>query len=532
MSAAPPALTFDTTDAQACVSLIARLPLTNVREAHQTLLQLLTVLSHRPPPAAAYLGVLEAARAPLAFLQDELARRYAARPLPPTPAEAETFRHVLALWQSMARAYAQVAQLGADDAVVQSRIALICQRCVLYAGQAVLEYFRARREPAPGTWIDLHGYYATAEEWGIDKTQVSEPLDELRKTMSAADAYAAVLLVDLANPYSRSAHELTWITRWSRRFALFAAIRPLGEAIEGRAFGIDLMADASTRPLDRLAAGENTRHFDTRGLIAPLQELLVRLKEGVVTPAALGLGEDCPASMASRLLLQLYRPWCLNAAPRRFQRRSASGSAQVCFGFEAGHYYVSGEEFHQPEHVRLYSRNEMERIWTFRDQLDPTQLNLRANQVRISFPLEYWTVLDQSVSGFRLQRGEAGARIENGQLLCLKPPDGEQFLLSQVSWSLMQGDELLAGLHVLSGMPQGVAVRPTGLKVSHSEPYVRAFLLPAVPALKEPASLVLARGVFQPERVIELFADKPILLRLSELLGQGADFERVSFARQ
>jgi hypothetical protein len=526
--AAVQALPIDTADPRACAALIAGLPLTNAREAHQTLLLLLNGLAHRPP--AAYLDVLEMVRAPLAFLQDELAQRYAARPLPPTPAEGEAFGQVLALWQAMARAYAQVALLAGNDPAIQARLALICQRCVHYAGKTILEFFRARREPSPGAWIDLHGYFATAEEWGIDKTAVPEPLNEVRKHQSAAEAYATVLLVDLAGPYSRGSHEFAWICRWARRFAPLTAISRLGERIEVRAFGIDLIRDESARPLEQLTGSDTVRHFDTRHLAPKLRKLLARLKEGT-KPGALGLGDDCPASTASRLLLQLYKPWCLNAIPRRFQRRGASGCAEACLGFEAIHYHVTGDEFNQPEHVRMYSRGDMERIWTFRDQIDPTRLSVRTAQIRLGYPLERWEVDNQSVSGFRLRRGEAGARIGHGQLIGLKPPDGAQFLLAQVSWNLMAKNELLIGVHVLPGVPQGIAVRPTGIQVSHSERYVRAFLLPAVPALKEAASLVLPRGWFQPERIVEAFTDRPARLRLNELLVLGADFERATFTR-
>jgi hypothetical protein len=140
-------------------------------------------------------------------------------------------------------------------------------------------------------------------------------------------------------------------------------------------------------------------------------------------------------------------------------------------------------------------------------------------------------VADQSVLGFRLRRGEAGARIAHGQLFCLKPPDGEHVLLSQVSWNLMRKDELHIGIHVLPGVPQGIAVRSTGANVSPSEHYVRAFFLPAVPALKEEPTLVLSRGWFQPERIVEVFTDRPARVRLNGLLNQGPDFERVTFTR-
>jgi hypothetical protein len=521
---------IDTSDARACTALIAGLPLTNARESHKILSALLHGLMHRPPGPADFLDVLETARMPVSFLQDEAAQRYANKPLPPLPAEQEVFQQVLSLWQAMARAYAHVAQLGAGDAGIQDSLALICQRCVHYAGQAVLEHFRARREPAAGAWIDLHGYYATAEEWGIDQTAVSEPLNEANKSQRAAEAYAAVLLVDLASPYSRSAHELAWIARLARYFAPLTAVRPLAEPVEARAFGIDLMHDASSRPLERLPRTDSVRYFDTRRLTPKIQETLARLKAGE-PPDALGLGDDCPAATASRLLLLLYKPWCLYATPRRYQRRGASGIAEACFGFEAIHFHLSGGEFKQPEHVRMYSRSDMERIWTFRDQIDPSQLSVRTSRVQIDYPLERWSVADQSVSGFRLARGEAGARIEHGQLFCLKPPDGEHFLLALVSWNLMLKDELLVGIHVLPGVPQGIALRPTGASISPSARYVRAFLLSAVPALKEEASLVMPRGWFQPDRIVEVFAGKQIKLHLGELLTQGADFERATFVR-
>ncbi len=523
----------DTSDARACHDFLAALPLTNTREAHQHLGDFLAGMARRPPPAADYLGVLEATRAPLGFVQNEAAQRYADKPLPPTESEEQVFRQVLALWRAMARGYAHVAQIGGTDATVQQSLALICQRCVHYAGRVILEYFRARREAAPGVWIDLHGYYDTAEEWGIATIAVPEPLSETSKSQSSSEAYAAILLVDLANPYSHGTHEFVWITRWANRFAPYTTLARLSDETQlatAHAFGVDLMQDHGVRPLEVLKRRESVRYFDTSRLMQEMRHILAQLKQ-YVAPAALGLGEDCSTLAAGRLLMQLYRPWCLHAMPRRFQRREASGVAKVCLGFEAIHYYISDEEFIQPEHVRLYSRGEMERISTFRDHLDPTHHKTRAAQ--IGYPLENWDVANQSVSGFRLQRGAAGARIEHGQLFCVKPPDGDHFLLARVSWYLMldANGGLLIGVQVLPGLPQGVAVRPTGAAVSPSQHYSRAFLLPAIPALKEPDTLVIPRGWFHPASIIEVYTDRQIRVKLTDLLSHGPDFERVSYTR-
>ena len=45
----------------------------------------------------------------------------------------------------------------------------------------------------------------------------------------------------------------------------------------------------------------------------------------------------------------------------------------------------------------------------------------------------------------------------------IKPSDGSQYLLGQVSWLMYEPDgTLMAGIHLLAGLPSTVAVRPTG----------------------------------------------------------------------
>ena len=59
---------------------------------------------------------------------------------------------------------------------------------------------------------------------------------------------------------------------------------------------------------------------------------------------------------------------------------------------------------------------------------------------------------------------------------------------------------------------------------------MRAFLLPAVPALDAEQSLVIPPGWFSFGRLIELHTDGRRRVRLRQLLDDGPDFERVSFA--
>jgi hypothetical protein len=58
---------------------------------------------------------------------------------------------------------------------------------------------------------------------------------------------------------------------------------------------------------------------------------------------------------------------------------------------------------------------------------------------------------------------------------------------------------------------------------------VQAVSLTAVKALNSPPSLVLPVGWYKPNRIIEVFVDSSIRVRLSELVERGSDFERVAY---
>jgi hypothetical protein len=520
----------DSRDTRSCLAFIAALPLDDAARAQRMMIEFLAVQLLEPPSPQDCLQILELVRAPLADVQNQLSRLYASRPLPPSATEDEAFRCAVSAWQAMEKCYAQVARRGGEVPAVQARLALICQRCIQYAGLVLLEHYRARRVVASGLWRELHGYFATAEEWGLAADSVVEPVGDPPRTTTCAATYASFLLADLANPYGRSARELAWILSWVRRFGGKTGLAPSAATAAGRRVGVDLMGDQGLQPIDKLGDSPATRVFDTTPLAAELQRLLEGLKGGD-SPLSLGLGDNCPATEAARLLVFLYRPWCLGAIPRRFERVGTSGELPACFGFAAIHFQISGAEFVQPEHVRVFSRAEMDTLWTFRDQLDPDRpLYQRISQ--LGYQTEPWDIVDASVNGYGLYRllHDTGSHLEHGQLCAVRRGNGPTFLLGRVSWLMRRSDgSLRAGMHLFGGRPEAVCLRPMGPKVAAHEQYTRAFLLPAVAGLREPESVIVPKGWFCAERSVELFTDRQVPVRMLELLESGSDFERISY---
>lgn len=518
-------------DLQTGLAFLARLPLASPTRSESLLSQFFESLLASPPPALTYLNLLEQARVPLCFVEGAESKLFANKPLPLGEVEEQTFQRNIAMWRTVTRAYNHCAQLDTDtdDAEHRLRVALTLHRCIHYTGMIIVEHFRARRELPSGIWFDLHGYYATAEEWGVGTLAVADPLDPLGRATHCAAAFAAVLLLDLAGPFSMSLKDQEIVHRWASQWAPLVTVHTVepGEALPP--FVVDLMQDSGLKSVSEVLNTAQVRRIDTSRLAMLMAQVRQQLQQKVA-PAQIGLGDDCSASTSKRLLDHLGRPWTQVRSARKFRRHSTSGIAHVGSGFEEMHFLVSGAEFSQPSSMQMYSRADFDTLFVFRQQDDPTAKLQFQQSARLPKPDE-WEVVDQSATGFRIVRSVVGHKVVHGQLLAVSPPDGTRYFFAQITW-LMQdrAGGLVAGIASLPGSPQGVAVRRLSAHTGKIELYTQAFMLPAVDAMRTPESLVLPTGWFQPSRVIEIHTGEPLRVRLEFLIQEGPDFERATFA--
>jgi hypothetical protein len=516
-----------------CLELLRQLPLTDVDKSQAQLALMVATLLQHPPAANQHLEVLEAARGAIAFVQGELGSRYAAHPLPPDSVENETLKRVLMLWQDMAQSYALVLKRDAEYKTLGDQHVLLAQRKVHYRGQCLIEYFRAHRAVPPGLWTEMHAAFVDAERLGAPRVRVADPLNDVWKAQSCSEAYITVLLADLANPFGRSQREFNWVCRWAQRFAPYCALEALKDDDKPAKYGLDVVRDHGLRPLGILKQSPSLRRFDGSRLAGQIQAVLTQFKQGV-SPSSLGLGEDCPTDAAKRLLLSLYRPWGLASAGRRFPRRGARGVAELACSWPAAAFYVQGKPFEPPSSGHRDSGLSTDlKFMTFgavAEDAQWTDERRRQTAVERGYFCQTWQVADQSVGGFRIVREPRGERVQHHQLVAIRPPDGTEFLLGCTSWLMYREDgQLEAGIHMLPGIPEVVAIRPTGVGAGQM-PFQLAFLLPAVPALKTSASLVISGGAFQAARVLELRSAQTMRVRMEELVSRGSNYDQVSIS--
>jgi hypothetical protein len=513
------------------LEVLAELPLANPAIAEQKLADFLDGLLASPPVAATLMALLEQARFPLSFVAEELAKRYQRQPLPLSVEEETALQRVIAGWERMEKGYALCARLQQpepDNPQFTTLIATIVHRCLYYSGMTIFEHFRARREVPAGLWQDLHGYYATAEEWQVTNTPVNDALENDLQATHCSAAYLAVQLIEIAGPYGCSIRDLNLIRRWASMWAPLVSVHPLDNDYEIPPYVIELLKDLPLHPSGAAEnIGDDARRLDMSRLGLQISHMVSQLHQRL-TPSQLGLGEDTSGHVI-RLLERLSRPWTQSASPRRFRRFASQDSARVAMSLPAIHFFVGGREFIQPDSTEAYSRKEFEALYTFRDRVgpgEPLAINPKAN-----YETEDWAVINHSANGFRLSRGCAGTRIAHGQLVAVCPHDGERFLLGHAIW-LMEEEEksVVVGISVLPGIPTAGAARVQAGEGGQHERFVRGFMLTAVPAINEEGSLVLPSGTYQPSRILEIQGEGgSMLVRMKTMRIRGTDFDRVTY---
>lgn len=524
-------------DVRSCEEWLARATLADSRHACSAFLSLLDELEDAPPRHAAYLQILERLRDPILTAQEENTKKFAAKPLPLGHAESLAFSQACDLWIVLLRAYRRLlrAALKGSRPELAASVALLCERAIEYTGELIGVHFLARREIGEDLWHWLHDAYALAEQRGVADAAVAKPKSRTPSPSNCTAAYVRVLMLELAHPYGLKERELTWVRRWTRRWADKARVGPESRSASGRGYRIDL--SGATGPhwhdghdghdgQDRHEPGatsEAVRHLDFAEVAHSIKWRLKKLDEGAL-PAELGLGRDCVQPAAGELLGALLASWTRPPKSRQFPRHAAHMATELANGMAQIHAALGGEAVVEDIRHWDYTRRDADQIHIFQHAV-----GFEARRGHAVSTVEQWNTLDESASGFRLHRSGPGARLAHRQLVALRPQGAQQFILGELRWLVQSPDQTLTvGARALVGLAQPVSVRPPSEDPAKPSPFSHALVLPVARDL--PASIVLPGGWHQPGRTLDLRAEGPVLhIRLTELLTRGYDFDHARF---
>ena len=521
-------------DSKSCRQWLQGLPLTNVAAAHAEVLVQIELLNQSPISGVERLKIMEALREPVLYLQAETAKKYAGKPLPFDNSEISLWKKSLALWQALAQGYQICLQnLLDNERELESFHGFICHRIVRTLAQQMLEYHFAYQPVAEKLWRDLHQAYASAEQKGVARQAVKDPLNRMMDLSSTEAAYVSALLISLADPYHMTARQLGLLDRWLSKWASRVSITreqpaPLHAELKLATVTVDLALAQGAGMLKEQDLSNSSRYLDTNQLAVTLLKRIRHLRKGG-SPSELDISDECVQPACEAFLSMLYQQWCEPLPIRSYDRRAGAAKAQVAFTVPAIHFFANGEKvMKQPGETDNLSWSEIQDIQVFGHVSNHTA-KLQASQR--GYASEVWQIADESALGFRLTAdGMHAARIHQNQLVAVRAPDARSFALGEVRWLRHRQDGMLEmGVKTFPGIPIAIGVRPPVLISSLPGKYQPAFLLPEIPALRTAASLILPVGWFNKDRPLEILFEDRLTVRLTELLEKGADFERVAF---
>lgn len=516
-------------DASACRKWLKTLPLTNVQALQGAFQQQLELLGHFPLPALERLKILEQLRETVAFLANELGKKYRNKPMPLSPLEQVAWNNEQVLWLNFGKLYLQCLQAAQKgDAEVTPFTALVTQRGMSCITAQMLGFGHAYRAAPAALWRQMHHLYRQVEERGVAAKRIKDALNHEDGTNSCEATYAKSLLLGLADPQQLTSRQILQIDRWLDRWSARATLgRDQPPTPSLPLLSVDLEGEGGAVIFSGQAMSER-RFVDTERLALSLRKRIKFLKSGG-NPAEVGLGDECVQPACEVLLSALYQRWCEIPPARTSPRESAGSSVQLCFAFPAIYFFLGdASPFKQPGETLDVAPEIMEDMRMFGRVTQRTEKLLFA---RLGFTLENWDSLDQSTGGFRLSRSGAGERISQNQLIALRTSESTPFKLAVVRWLMVDNDagSLSIGTRVLPGLPTPLAARQVTLNQADMGPFVPAFQLSEPSEQAESTSLILPIGWFQPGKLVQIYTSMTETVKLVSLLEKGANFERVAF---
>ncbi|MBN8476009.1 hypothetical protein [Sulfuritalea sp.] len=532
-------------DPKGCQDWLSTVPIANAVAAQSSILRQLSLLHRFTLPAAERFALLETLRGPLGNVQEDASKKFAGKPLPLAPHEQAAVDITLNIWYELALGYLRCFDDFCGGMSSPAGLSVLHTQCVANPEQATraavlvervlatfadwqIDLYRAGQSPAGGYWQQLNQTFAAGEALGVAARAIPDPVRHGKANTSALAAFSECCLLSTANIYELPARHLAWVARWARRWGVkLTLLTAPPEDIRNRAVPLWVDLGSDRAPGYTPESADGGRWLETTELRKSIVARIALLEQGR-SPADLQLGDDVTQPAATLLLQRALQRWCKGGVARRQERHPAIADCRVVPGLESVHFELSGRQaFRAPTRSVSTLRREREEFETFGAH------SQRANgtATKDESHIENWRVLDQSTAGLRITRLlKEGARVGAGQMVAVKTADGQYFVLGNVRWALREGDSaLVAGIQLFPGEARSATVR-----VVHADGtrdgWRPGFLLPAIPAIHESASVIVPAGTFMLDRSIEILVDQEQqTLKLFRVLDRSIEFERCNY---
>jgi len=533
------------TDPKYAQAWLASLPLADSAETAREIYQALYTLNRQELDAARRFELMELYNSPVASVTAALESYFTRAALPLTPKKRQLAEFIRQLHMEMAYGYKGCLQDLEKQRRRWGRKTLRAQallRALHYLGEVLLYSYQVYMPYPPEVWRELHAIYKYAAEHELAQEVLDTPAPVAAKT-TLNQEYLRILLLGLSNPYQLPQNECRQVQRFLRQWVGKAVLRDNLEAAPTAGyFLVDPATDAPPVPYTRAIAlqpGQRLRVLDALELLGSIQFFIQRLQKGD-SARTLSLGFECLDSVCLDMLQRMMRAW--GQSPRRqYSRIRRSGPAFMCSGIPALHFFASGQKAfvspttarketsddrivlpaHIEEDIAREAKTDEDFIALDQPVVGPMPRR-EPREVSVTFGeafrVDRWQIKDAAPKGLQLVRyGSSHTYVRVGDAVGIQQLDEiGRWSAGVVRWMKSpEANSLEMGVELLASGVKPVAIAP--VRGSGASDYQPALLLPAIEALKRPATLLLPRGVHAPGNSL-LLAEETEAIRTVRLL--------------
>lgn len=367
-------------------------------------------------------------------------------------------READALQQSLSSAYLSVfsdhEMLDDDGALDMDKIALAMHRAMYHLVQMQMWYYQLYSPLPDRMWFNIHLVFREALAYQLENFPVQLTTASGSAKMTLEEQYKRALLLGTANTSCMQPDEIIALYCLLEQWSQSAVLRKNGNRAD--LYSVYVYSDQGpvyqSLKTPRPRATETWRTLDTTNLVNYLRKTHERLESNKQEYLAIHFHK-----ISSRNILRLVHTW--SAMPSRKEpREESSSSVEVSF-----HLFTA-------------------------DDAISSAFVLTTNFSQS----EQWQTLNTSATGFCLTRkGSVLFALQSGQLVKVKgsATDGQEtWYLGVVRWlkhlNQEYDPEIVMGVQLLSPKFEEVEIYHDGCADS-------AWLLPEIPAIRQPPSLVL-----------------------------------------
>ncbi len=532
---------------------LASLPLADSAATSRRLYKQIFDLNRIELDAKERLELMELYSRPVATTSKALQSSFAHLSLPLAPKAHQLAEFLRQLHNEMAYGYKAVLRdlLSARGKWGRkAAVELAVERAMHQLGEVLLRSYQVYMPYPAGTWREIHALYQLAEEEGFLTEPLSASREDAGETVTVRDTFLRIVLLALCGPYQLPQNECLRVNDFLFNWADKASVKSeLGVTDPVGHFLIDLSADSPAMliPKDvKLKAAPYLRMLSTIGLARTVHELLNQLKNGE-TADQLNIGSDCVDSGCVDMLRRMVRFWGM--AARRQYSRSTKRASQIslCVGLKAVHFFSGGQKPFVPPSVATQAGDAwqgMAVVDSGRELFVDLDGDMAAAEAATPdalaangemFRTDRWRIRDESAGGLSLMHIGRGSQVRVGDLLGIQGPDTDVWRVGVARWLKSPATgQLEMGVEMLAPAVVPVAVLPVSGTVSTTFGYEPALRIDTIPALHQPATLLVARGLVAVGQNLDLVDPQaltaPRRVRVLNVIERTGAFEQVVFA--